>query len=878
MEFLHPLKRSKMIKSKKKVLPILLSVLVLSVLCLACFSFKGVNAYADPDKPKQVSLVEFQLFNAYSEDSRREDAVESKYGMLLRFDDVLSDNLSEVNGGIKTVNLIDLYGKNIFINDMPLDFYTNAEVCYYLEGYMWVYIPNFVFSAYRTFSVKEPFVFKDRTITPFVLYSSINEYGFVVWGTEYTQTTQDVAFRSIMWNNKGYRYFDPKNGLLLEFDKNLSNVRSEFEGAWMRTNLVDHDATQNKFLGEGKSVGENILLDGVPFKDIQGAEIIYHSERFLWLYAPDMTSYATLEIKDHTLFLDSFLPGKVLYSNGDTWMESDPNASRKYTMGTESVSYKGIEWNNADFNHRGGKNGVLIKFSANLSKDKVEIDGGVQNVNKVKTGIGEHIKLNSVPLKNIDGAEICYHNEGFLWVYIPSDDLSLSDDDYPRLTIDANTEFLNAVLPEVTLYFDGSYWQENAPEEYDSNSFVEIMHNNVSVEGNAGYAYTVLTFEDDFLPAAASRPNFAQTGDAGQKIRINGVTLNELYNDDNDTRCSFGEAYDLNAVYLLLNKSDLFPQEDYPVTTLTIEEGTRLMDKTIGAITLYLVDGKWSKTNSPSAPLGEDTDAPYLYYDGEDEYLVIADKDGAIDDFLSDLSKLVYAFDERDGMVRVGIGLPKASTSGDKWNRGEWLIKIVATDSNNNTIEKDIIVKAINSEEQYLSVYVNGIFSYTVRYGDKIDKGKDEVLAAGDPQKVDSASSYFVFSGWAFKGELWDFDNDVATEDVWLSPTFKEYPRLFTLTVKDTKTGKTAVSTVKYGETIDFAEYAKDDSAYAIVDDTVVKKVTVNNDIYAELKYNEIGGGTNGTIAILIGCWAVSAFLIALGVILYKKLGKKAGK
>ena len=202
-----------MLKSKKKLLPILSLIFVLAAVCLLWFSPAKTSVYADTDEPKQVSLREFQLFNIYTEDSRKEDAFESKYGMLLRFNDVLSDNISKRSGGIKTVNLVDLYGKNIFVDDMPLDCYTDAEMYYYLEEYIWIYIPNFAFSLYRTMSVKEPFVFEDRTIMPFVLYSSANEYGLPYWSDSYIQNTpQHVKFQSIEWNNKGLWYFNPKNG------------------------------------------------------------------------------------------------------------------------------------------------------------------------------------------------------------------------------------------------------------------------------------------------------------------------------------------------------------------------------------------------------------------------------------------------------------------------------------------------------------------------------------------------------------------------------------------------------------------------------------------------------------------------------------------
>ena len=97
------------------------------------------------------------------------------------------------------------------------------------------------------------------------------------------------------------------------------------------------------------------------------------------------------------------------------------------------------------------------------------------------------------------------------------------------------------------------------------------------------------------------------------------------------------------------------------------------------------------------------------------------------------------------------------------------------------------------------------------------------------------------------------------------------------MTVKDTKTGETTVSTVKYGDVIDFSEYKTGESVYAKVDGTIVKRITVNSDIYAELQYSSASGGT-GKIVILVCCWSVSAVLIAIAVIVYKKRGKKSGE
>ena len=876
-----------MLKSKKKLLPIISFIFILAALCLMGLSFAGVKARAE-EAPKKVELTEFNFFNAYSEDSNNVEIGMGKFGMLLRFSDVLSDNRSELNGGLKSVNLVDDYGQYIFINDMPLTFYTDAEVCYYFEDYMWVYIPNM--AIYRKLSVDTEFQFADRMIQPFALYTAIDPNVGVAYWTDsaeaYLNTkVREVEFKKIEFNNTGYKYFSPKKGLLLEFDQqdadgnwlgmDLSDTLTERDGSWMKINILHHNSTKNTLLGEGASVGENIFLDGIPLKDIPNAELSYHSQRYVWIYAPNMIDYAKIEIKDHTLFFDSYLPSVELYSNGSEWVDFDPNASRQDTTGTEAVYYSKIEWNNTDFGYRGEKDGLLLKFSKNLSKLGKEIDGGVRNVNKVSSEIGQHILLDDVPLQNIAGAEISYHSEQFLWIYIPSEYLSLANGTFPCLTIEAGTEFLNVILPKVSFYFDGSYWQENEPSwsDYQNNAFAEIMYNNVSHETYNGYAYTALTFEDDFVADENSRPNFAQIGDAGLTITVNGKTLHELYEEDNNICCFLNDACGENTLYLLLRKSDLYPTAEYPVTTLTIEDGTKVMGKRLSEKSFYLVDGAWSETSAPSTPVTEDNAAPYIYYYGETEYLFISGDE--VMDFLS----MAVAFDEIEGDVACTVEIPEGATTDGKWNRGVWQVKLLASDTQGNQAETAIKVTVINKEEEYLSIYVNGFFSYCVRYGDKIDVAKSEELLRGSPEKADTATSYFVFEGWAFNGKIWDFDNDIVTEDVWLSPTYREYKLLFTVTIKNMDTGAEDFLTVKSGDEVDLSAYEKEGrTLLAKVDGVVVKTVTVNGNLSIELHYiaNESNNdGSTKAILLLVGCCVAAAGLITAGFIVCNKLGKK---
>jgi hypothetical protein len=304
---------------------------------------------------------------------------------------------------------------------------------------------------------------------------------------------------------------------------------------------------------------------------------------------------------------------------------------------------------------------------------------------------------------------------------------------------------------------------------------------------------------------------------------------------------------------------------------LTIADGTRFMDKTIGGLTFYLVDGEWSETSAPSQTPTEDKDAPYLYYYGEESYLAITGE-AAID-----FTAIAYAFDDCDGEVACVVTMPDGAVTDGKWNRGTWQVQLTATDAQGNTTEKEIEVTVIDKEEQYLSVYVNGFFSYRVRYGEKIDFAKSEELSNGGPEKADSASSYFVFTGWQFNEKVWDFNNDVVTEDVWLSPMYKECKRLFSVVIKDSNGDAMDFITAKYGEEIDFTKYEKE--GYTLVvkaNGTRVNSVTVNNNLSIELQYVSTQveeSGCNSGID-----WCGMAVLMAVGFIFYAKLSKKAGR
>ena len=89
------------------------------------------------------------------------------------------------------------------------------------------------------------------------------------------------------------------------------------------------------------------------------------------------------------------------------------------------------------------------------------------------------------------------------------------------------------------------------------------------------------------------------------------------------------------------------------------------------------------------------------------------------------------------------------------------------------------------------------------------------------------------------------------------------------------------MSTVKYGDIIDFSEYQKDGYSVVVrIDDSVVKSVSVHEDLDVELQYVPTSENSvlKKSVIIIFACWAGTAALAVAGVILYKNIGKKAGQ
>ncbi len=469
---------------------------ILTVLCVVCCGLFAINALGANTVQAASSTVTCQgiandVNNNILETVEQGNPV-PRYRTLLAYNTTLG---ADKNG----TNVVATTGQGITLNGVKLSDIPDTSIDYaHGSRYIQIKIPQGYQDALTGDIVLE--VIAGTTFESQVLDGAKFALKDGKW-----KKVSDVTFTGINWNNIGYGIFQGKAGVLLNYSANLSTVAGEINGGIQSTNFAS-------------TVGEHIYLNGVKLSTLPGAIVAYHSQNLMFVYADYMTVYRTLTIEEGTLMLDAVLPETNLYFNGST-SQWQTNAPTNYT----AVTFDKIAWNNLNYGGQfAGKNGVLLRYSANLSASGTEYNGGVVGANLAKTAIGEKIKLGGVALKDIEGAEINYHSQTNLWIYAPNMTT------LGNLTIE-ETNFLDVTLPKLELTFNGSAWEVYAGPTVTCQGIANDLNNNIleTVEqGNPVPRYRTLLAYNVALGNGASQTNVVST--TGQGITLNGVKLSDI--------------------------------------------------------------------------------------------------------------------------------------------------------------------------------------------------------------------------------------------------------------------------------------------------------------------------------------------------------------
>ncbi len=309
------------------------------------------------------------------------------------------------------------------------------------------------------------------------------------WTTEQPDgwtNVKKLTYSSIVWNNIDYAGFDVKYGLsggaliLIGYNELISDGSGQYAN---ETNLITNES----------SVGNNIKVNGVALKDVEGAYSLLYAG-YLYVYVPICE---VLTIEDGTEVYGNVLSETTFYFTS-TWSTEE--------LARTSVTFDHLEWNNHDYNgystiygqeNHVGKpsNGFcgLISYSEALGTAPV-----TSNMATAYLDIGNKFKVNGVAAKDIEGAYIGYNAAStFLYFYIPFDGLTASD--VYTVTIEAGAKFMNATLPATTYYFYDGLLYDNAP------IVVTVQYGEVSVSNRFSGTQVIDTqYLSDALSSNAS--------------------------------------------------------------------------------------------------------------------------------------------------------------------------------------------------------------------------------------------------------------------------------------------------------------------------------------------------------------------------------------
>ena len=481
---------------------------------------------------------------------------EGKNGVLIKFNQYLSTNSNEYNGGIQSTNFASTIGENIYVGGKKLSTLPGAMVNYHSQYFLFIYCDGM--SAYRTINIPEGTRFLDSILPEINLYYKDTSTKWTVG----LNTNTNVTYSSIVWNDVGYETYKDKNGILIEFSDNLSSIQYERDGGIREVNFAP-------------IVGDQIYLGGNKLSSLPGAFVGYYCLKNLFIYADNMPSYRTLQIIEGTKILNAILPEVNLYYKDKT---------NKWTIGTQelqSVTYTGIVWNDIGYEYYADKKGLLLSFSGNLSKFQEEYDGGIRSID-FSQSTGEHIYLGGAKLSTLPGAFVSYHCLNNLFIY--ADNMS----SYRTFKIEGNTSFLDAILPEVNLNYTKDDKWSSTEKEYESVIFSELVWNNVGYEYYVDMKGVLISFDANLskiqseFDGGIQALNFASS--LGQHIYLGSEPLSSVSG-------AFVSYHSQNLLFI-------YAPTMTSVADLRIES-TNFLDVTLPDLELYFNGSKWTTQYIP---------------------------------------------------------------------------------------------------------------------------------------------------------------------------------------------------------------------------------------------------------------------------------------
>ena len=169
--------------------------------------------------------------------------------------------------------------------------------------------------------------------------------------------------------------------------------------------------------------------------------------------------------------------------------------------------------------------------------------------------------------------------------------------EYTTLTIDQGATFAGQNIPQMTLYLNNGVWSFiDGSKEATVSCSGPASGAWDNVEYKEGYSSNVFKFSADFATEVDTTNQAASVAyPVATGIKINGVSLYELYLQDNKTTVNYEHGY--KYLYIMVAKEYLEAAEG-EYTYLTIEKGTTFMGQVLPACRYILYEGHWLNAES----------------------------------------------------------------------------------------------------------------------------------------------------------------------------------------------------------------------------------------------------------------------------------------
>ena len=522
------------------------------------------------------------------------------------------------------------------------------------------------------------------------------------------------------------------------------------------------------------------------------------------------------------------------------------------------MTYTGIAygWNNAHYNGTPlGYNQLILSFGEH-NVDFLSNDHTANATNRATSAydIGCRLTINGLPIYKIHDKFSYTHvgyDHGYAYFYIvyPEEVLLMNKNNLvPTLHIEGGTEFIDVLLPEVTLKFIGGGWiasnsgeyRIEDPLDFDENLLVSLPH----TFGTA--AHPIFSR----LPTAGSKLAFTiNTGDIDLSVSSNAFNIDGLYGC---TLCVFPS---MGAILLLdKDNGNATAQEFYGFMFAQNADYTFEIEVTCGAQTTvkfainhFLVINHTFNANKATSPdiwVIDTSGALTLdYYKELNEYQPVISYGGSSTyDFMEgdpvyNFAGVVDAFDLYDDNVsyaNLEFEYEDGAVTNNRYNAGTWTLTIKLSIEGYKTATK-VVTIIVHGKVSIAKVYYDDSEPIEVPIGSKL-------TPPPNPNTYREGDYDYVFDGWYLDGAKWDFDNDIVQGDMHLYSKYKKVSPHYIVTVKFEGIERSPITySLTRGSTLPFDLFELEGATFEVyANETKITSLVVQDDVTITVKYTVV--------------------------------------